>query len=210
MPHQDKEDLRTPLAELKDLLQPIQSVDLQETPRHGNAVLNLNSVAALALLAFGWSQKSTLKERFASARDATKRGFPSANLAGSYQALMVVLRACGNSLCQTIGNHLINRLRRGSQWLLMGRPTFAVDGSQFALPRTKKNLAAFAAAGRKSKAAYKKKADYAKAKTTQMAVTLCLHLSTGFPLFWSLGGSSDSERGLLLGCSIVYQSGHVW
>lgn len=41
-------------------------------------------------------------------------------------------------------------------------------------------------------------ADYAKAKTTQLTVSLCLHLGTGFPTLWNLGGSADSERGLLL------------
>jgi len=199
MPHQDKEDLRTPLAELKDLLAPIQKLSVKQIPRHGNAELNLTSVAMMALLAFGWSQKSTLGERFEFAHDATKRGLPSVKHARSYQSLMVALRACGNSLLQAISNHLIKCLKRGSKWRLLGRPTFAIDGSQFAVPRTKTNLAAFAAAGRKSKAAYKNKADYAKAKTTQIAVTLCLHLTTGFPLLWNLGGSSDSERGLLLG-----------
>lgn len=73
-----------------------------------------------------------------------------------------------------------------------------MDGSQFAVPRTAKNLAAFAAASRKAKSSYKKPADYAKAKTTQIAVSLCLHQGTGFPAFWNLGGSADSERGLLL------------
>jgi hypothetical protein len=83
-------------------------------------------------------------------------------------------------------------------WLYLGRPAFAVDGSQFAVPRTEKNLAKFAAASRKSKAAYKKAADRAKAKTTQIAASVCLHLTTGLPMFWNFGGSADSERGLLL------------
>ena len=77
MSHQDKEDLRTPLAELKDLLAPIQKLRLKQIPRQGNAELNLTSVAMMALLAFGWSQKSTLGERFDFAHDATKRGLPS-------------------------------------------------------------------------------------------------------------------------------------
>ena len=69
MSHQDKEDLRTPLAELKDLLAPIQKLRLKQIPRQGNAELNLTSVAMMALLAFGWSQKSTLGERFEFAHD---------------------------------------------------------------------------------------------------------------------------------------------
>ncbi|TVP96915.1 MAG: hypothetical protein EA381_16345 [Planctomycetaceae bacterium] len=44
----------------------------------------------------------------------------------------------------------------------------------------------------------KKAADRAKAKTTQIAASVCLHLTTGLPMFWNLGGSADSERGMLL------------
>ena len=58
-------------------------------------------------------------------------------------------------------------LRPQSNWLFLGRATFAVDGSQFAVPRTQRNLNHFAAAGRKNKAAYKKDADHAKAKTSR-------------------------------------------
>jgi hypothetical protein len=57
---------------------------------------------------------------------------------------------------------------------------------------------AFSAASKKSKDAYKSDADFSKAKTTQLALSLCLHLTTGLPIFWGLGGSADSERGLLL------------
>lgn len=49
-----------------------------------------------------------------------------------------------------------------------------------------------------AKSSYKNASDYAKPKTTQIAVSLCLHLGTGFPAIWNLGGSADSERGLLL------------
>ena len=198
MSHQDNGDLRTSLAALKDLLAPIQASDLGSIARHGNALLDLTSVAVMALLTFGWNQQQTLGRRFDHAHQATKRGFSSARLASSYQALTVALRACGDGLCHTICSRLIDQLSHTTNWLLLGRPTFAVDGSQFAVPRTQKNLDAFAAAGRKSKAAYKKKADYAKAKTTQIAVTVCLHLTSGLPVFWNFGGSSDSERGLLL------------
>lgn len=198
MSQQDGVDLRTPLAELKELLRPIREMDFGSIARHGNAALDLTAVAIMALLTFGWNQQQTLGKRFGDAHQATKRGFPSAFLAGSYQALMVALRSCGDGLCQAISLHLLNQLSNAPNWPLLGRPTFAVDGSQFAVPRTAKNLAAFAAAGRKSKAAYKNQADYAKAKTTQIAVSLCLHLTSGFPVFWNFGGSSDSERGLLL------------
>lgn len=198
MPHQDKDDLRTPVAELKELLAPIRAINVDGISRHGNAVLDLTGVMIIALLTFGWNQQQTLGGRFEDAQAAAKRTLGSMLLAGSFQALMVVLRASGDSLGRLLSDHLLSVLSQSEHWLLDGRPTFAVDGSQFAVPRTAKNLAAFAAASRKSKSSYKNASDYAKAKTTQIAVSLCLHLGTGFPAFWNLGGSADSERGLLL------------
>lgn len=198
MSHQDKDDLRTPVAELKDLLAPIRNVDIGGISRHGNAVLDLTGVIVTAVLAFGWNQEKTLGDRFQDARAAADRTLGGIPLAGSFQALMVVLRACGDSLIALVSDQLVARLSQSPDWLIYGRPTFAVDGSQFAVPRTSKNLAAFAATSRKSKSSYKNAADYAKAKTTQISVVLCMHLGTGFPTFWSLGGSADSERGQLL------------
>jgi hypothetical protein len=198
MSHQDQKDLRTPLAELKELFEPIAELELDTIPRHGNAQLSLTALAITALMTFGWNQQKTLGARFEVASEAAKRSFATHALAGSYQALMVALRACGNNLCQIIASFLIDRLRTTNSWEFLGRPTFAVDGSQFAVPRTKKNLAKLAAAARKGKAAYKNVADYSKAKTTQVYALLCLHLTTSFPMFWSFGGSSDSERGLLM------------
>ena len=110
---------------------------------------------------------------------------------------MVALRSCGDAMCQIISTHLVNHLCNSSRWLIYGRPTFAVDRTKFAVPRTNKNLSAFAAAADKTESDYKSKADYSKAKTTQIAVSLGMHLSTGFPAFWNFGGSSACERGLL-------------
>lgn len=199
MPHQDKDDLRTPVAELKELLASIGEAQVDGISRHGNAALDLTGVMVTALLTFGWNRQQTLGDGFDDARAAVRRTLGSVMLAGSFQALMVVLRACGDSISRVLSDHLLWVLSQSADWLLYGRPTFAVDGSQFAVPRTAKNLAAFAAASRKAKSSYKNASDYAKAKTTQIAVSLCLHLGTGFPAFWSLGGSADSERGLLLG-----------
>ena len=199
MSHQDKDDLRTPVAELKELLAPIRQVSLDGISRHGNAWLDLTGVMSTAILTFGWNQQQTLSDRFDDAQVAANRALGNVLLAGSFEALMVVLRACGDSLGRVLSHHLVFVLSQSKDWLLYGRPTFAVDGSQFAVPRTTKNLAAFAAASRKAKSSYKNASDYSKAKTTQIAVSLCLHLGTGFPAFWNFGGSADSERGLLLG-----------
>jgi hypothetical protein len=40
------------------------------------------------------------------------------------------------SIARTISEHLIDPLNKTSTWLLFGQPSFAVDGSQFAVPRT--------------------------------------------------------------------------
>jgi hypothetical protein len=198
MPHQDKDDLRTPLHELKEILAPLSQAQLENVSRHGNATVGGLAIAMLALLTFGWSRQKTLSERFETAHQAAQRLLGSIAIAGSHQALMVAMRACGKSLIEQIRQQMVLCLEAKANWLFLGRATFAVDGSQFAVPRTKKNLAHFAAASRKSKAAYKKDADYAKAKTTQIAVSLCLHLTSGLPFLWNTGGSADSERGLLL------------
>ncbi|MFG0262100.1 MAG: hypothetical protein ACF788_06905, partial [Novipirellula sp. JB048] len=125
---------------------PIRDARVDGISRHGNAVLDLTGVMIAALLTFGWNRQHPLGERFGDARMAAKRTLGNALLAGSFQALMVVLRACGDSLARVLSDQLIGRLSQSSEWLLYGRPTFAVDGSQFAVPRTAKNLAAFAAA----------------------------------------------------------------
>jgi len=138
MPHQDKDDLRTPLAELKALVRPFCDLDLGSVPRHGNAQLDQVGVVIMALLTFGWSQKQTIGERLDEAKQATRRIFKSAALAGSHQALMVALRACGDDLFLKIRSHLVKQLSESADWLYLGRPTFAVDGSQFAVPRTKR------------------------------------------------------------------------
>jgi len=64
MSHQDKDDLRTPVAELKELLAPIRQVSLDGISRHGNAWLDLTGVMITAILTFGWNQQQTLSDRF--------------------------------------------------------------------------------------------------------------------------------------------------
>lgn len=175
MPHQDEDDPRTPLHESKESLAPLAQAQLENVSRHGNSTLGGLGIAVLALLTFGWSRQKTLCERFATAHQASQHLqhlLGGSAIAGSHQALMVALRACGKSLTERIRQQMVLLLQTQSNWLFLGRATFAVDGSQFPVPKTKRNLAHFAAAGRKSKAAYKKQADHAKAKPTQIAVSL--------------------------------------
>lgn len=198
MPQQDSSGLRTPLVELKEIFSPLREAQLESVVRHGNATLCGPAIATLALLTFGWSEAKNLGERFKTARQATDRLFPNAAVASTHASVMVALRSCGKRLLAKVRVHIVAKLQTQGDWLFLGRPTFSVDGSQFAVLGTKANLAHFAAASRKSKAAYKNAADYAKAKTTQIAVSMCVHLTTGLPFLWKTGGSTDSERGLLL------------
>jgi hypothetical protein len=137
MPHQDKDDLRTPFHELKEILASLAEANLESVSRHGNASLGGLGTATLALLTFGWGRLKTLSVRFDTAQEATKRVCGGIAIAGSYQALMVALRSCGHVLLNRIREHLVLQLQAQSNWLFLGRPTFAVDGSQFAVPRTK-------------------------------------------------------------------------
>ncbi len=139
MPHQDTEDLRTPAAQFKLLMEPIQKLSFQAIYRHGNATLHLSGIAIVALLTFGWNQQRNLGERFEEARNAVRVSLDAVKLPGSFQALMVALRACGHELASTLIKYLLKHLSDSPSWLLLGRPTFAVDGSQFAVPGPKRN-----------------------------------------------------------------------
>ncbi len=52
MPHQDKDDLRTPLAELKALVRPFCDLDLGSVHRHGNAQPDQVGAVIMVLLTF--------------------------------------------------------------------------------------------------------------------------------------------------------------
>jgi len=198
MPHQDNDDLRTPLQDLKSLFELLPADQLLDFPRHGNATVNGIVLAMTAIITFGWTKKDALTERFQTARDAVSRMFSQATIATTRQGLFSALRPCGSQLQKLIRAALIERLKQESCWLFAGKPTFLIDGSQFAVPRSVKNLSFFAAASRKSKGTYKTDADLKKATTTQIAVSLCQHLGSGLPFAWNRGGSADSERSLLL------------
>ena len=167
MPHQDMEDLRTPLQELKSLFALLPTEQLEQIQRHGNALVNGCVLAMTAIATFGWAKEDAVTERFAGARDAISQLDGSKIITLTRQGLLAALSACGDSLLKVVRAALVSQLEASSGWLLLGKPTFGVDGSQFAVPRTKKNLEFFAAASRKSKGAYEKASDRSKALTTQ-------------------------------------------
>jgi hypothetical protein len=57
MSHQDTEDLRTAVAELKELLAPIRDVCLANINRQSNAILALAGLMTLAIQSYGWNQR---------------------------------------------------------------------------------------------------------------------------------------------------------
>lgn len=90
MPHQDKDDLRTPLHELKESLAPLAQAQLENVSQHGNSTLGGLGIAVLALLTFGWSRQRPLGERFATAHQASQHLqhlLGGSAIAGSHQAL---------------------------------------------------------------------------------------------------------------------------
>jgi len=63
MSHQDKDDLRTPVAELNELSAPICEVHVDAIARHVNATFDLTGVMVTALLTFGRNHSGRLSAR---------------------------------------------------------------------------------------------------------------------------------------------------
>lgn len=141
----------------------ISDEQLQDVQRPGNASIRANVVAITALVVFGWTKKDSHTKRFQFARDVVQRLLPNQTQVRSRQGLFSALKQCCDCLLRRIRRVLISRLEHAPCWLLAGKPTFAFDGSKFAVPRFSRNLAFFAAASRKSKGAYGTQADPMKA-----------------------------------------------
>ena len=193
MAHQDHSNLATPPTSLKDVFHWLLPAGFQFT-RHGNAVVEARTLAAQALAVCGWSPGRTLDARMNATLPAIRRFFPDATPATTRQGFCQALAACGDELVAQLSTQIADRLRglKGC-WTTAGRPTFAVDGSKFAAPRTAANQAAFAAATDDA-VDYAKSADAAKAKTVQVLLTVFWHIGSGLPIHWQLAPSNGSER----------------
>lgn len=197
--HQDRHKITSAVEVLKDLFHQFVPSDEEFQPRHGNASVSASTMVITALMAFGFTCGQNLTERFKTAIDAAENILPAhAKRFTTRQGLFKALLTGGEQLLLHVRSLLVQRLRRHNAWLMHGRPTFAVDGSRFLLPRTKANQAYFAAASRKEAMTYKKKQDLAKAATTQCNVSLCFHLGNALPFCWTAADSSQGERSLLL------------
>lgn len=200
MSHQEQIHSTTPLQALKELFQNAIPDNHQFQPRHGNAVVKTYTLVVTALMAFGGTAGKSLTQRCKLAMEAATRILPHCAIGfTSRQGLFKSLTTGGEQLVQQVRTLLTGWLVTRNDWLLFGKPTFAVDGSRFLLSRTKANQAYFSASIRKGATNYKKNTDAAKAATTQCNFSLCYHLGSFLPYCWQAADSSQGERGLLLG-----------
>lgn len=134
------------------------------------------------LMAFEAS--STLKDRFANARQALIEMFPGRRRPGrTYQGFAKALRSLPASASAALGAHLRDCHRRvaGEFWQRFGWTVLACDGTRVEAPRTRANEAAFGCAGRNKTG-------------PQLALTTLYHMNTGLPWTWRIGAGTEAER----------------
>lgn len=201
MSHQDNKDVAISLQTLKEVFDWLLP-DCAKVPRHGNAKISSFVLAATAIACWGCSTQRTLTQRVREAASAVQALFhqPTAH---TRQGVCDGLANCGEQLAAEVKKHICSRLRQlKGHWTTAGRPTYAVDGSKFAAPRTAPNQDAFAVLSAQGKSRGKKKkskryrnaADAAKAMTVQVLATVFWHIGSGLPVTWRLSASSGSER----------------
>lgn len=202
MSHQDSTDRRTSISNLEAVFEFLLPPELDDSRRHGNATVSCRTLAAMALVCWGWSSRRTLSQKMAEASEVVTTLLPEAQSA-SRQGVCQALRRCGSRIQYVIWKHLQQELPRlKGYWTTAGRPTFAVDGTKFIAPRTVQNQQQFAAATpvrssrRKQSRSkrYRSRGDAAKAMTVQLLATVCWHLGSGMPACWKLAPSHGSER----------------
>ena len=196
MVHQDRTNLPTVPASLEDVFLWLLPADIP-FPRHGNAVVDGRILAAQALAVWGWADGRTLDARMKIATPAVQRYFPTTPPIATRQGLCQALATCGDQLVSQLNARIFDRLRGLTGcWTTAGRPTFAIDGTKFAAPRTAANQAAFAAAS--SNAGYATQAAAAKAQSVQVMLSVFWHIGSGLPASWELAPSNSGERTLAL------------
>jgi hypothetical protein len=134
----------------------------------------------------------TLAARFAAARDAVVKMYPSRLRPGATRAgFAKALAARGDGLLATLAGHLRERTRAAAEaagrWRVAGTrfAAFAADSSKWAAPRTRANQAAFGCAGKANSG-------------PQALLAALVHLGTGLPWAWPVGRAGhDDERGLV-------------
>ena len=166
-------------------------------------------LAATALL-WAWSDETNLGTRLVTARKIALFLFPSQEkVAGSYQAFIKLLVRWTPALVTLIQAALQARMPTDLKavWRVDGRLLFGMDGSKIALPRTRSNERAYAAAHRRKQRKRKNKlrrrrkrrgpAGLKKAAMPQLSLVTFWHVGSGLPWTWRIGTSYAGERTLV-------------
>jgi len=195
MTHQTPQNLRSMVRELQEIFEQLLPAEQEYAQRHGNARLETQWLATVAIITWGWTHHETVTQRVVAAivvansvlgvEDiATRQGFQKA-LKSISQKLVPQVIDCFAEYTSKIAGH----------WSSGGKVNFAIDGTKFSAPRTEANQKMFAASQTtKKKKTYNKKSDAAKAATVQLLVTTAWHIGTGLPYRWKIDGSAGSER----------------
>lgn len=196
MSHQDLKDVLTNREALKAVFDLLLPRETRNISRHGNATICPRTLAAIAVACWGWTDQRTLGQRMREAVTIVRRVLGSSET-GSRQGVCKAMARCGDDLIAMVLEHARSRLKQlKGHWHTAGKPTFAVDGSKFAAPRTKANQQAFANTSSKKKRnkGYRKQSDASKAMSVQVLLTVFWHVGSGLPACWRLTASGGSER----------------
>jgi hypothetical protein len=205
MSHQDQDGrVRFNAAYLKLALQWLLGQSLAEVRFRDDCTWSPLHLASAALL-WVWSDESTLKERFVTARKIAALIYrPQQEFARSYQCFMKLLERWTEELLSRVMTALRRRMCEALApfWEVHGFVLFGVDGSRIELPRTQSHEAAYSLARHKKPRRGKRnrrkkprtKAHTMKANTPLMWLTLLWHAGTGLPWAWRIGPTDSSER----------------
>ena len=134
-----------------------------------------------------WENSSTLKDRFAYARDCLIKMFPFKRRPGhSYQGFVKARTKLTRTIHEFLQDHLACHHERIAfqRWRIGGWVPLAMDGSLFKTPRTKANEKEIGCAGRDK-------------ASPQITAVVLYHVLTGLPWDWQMGPGKTSERSLL-------------
>jgi hypothetical protein len=188
-PRRPRVDVSSYLIQLRESIArwlPSNSLPLIDGRRWSDRML----VIAAVLMA--WAAGSTLGQRFAAARDAVVKMYPSRKRpGGTYEGFVAALTRRGPGLLSVLVGHLREQTRRTAEahgcWEVGGRLAFAVDSTKLDLPMSRANEDEQAGFGVASKGG----------SWPQVLLGTLVHLGTGLPWSWRCAGARGSERDLL-------------
>ena len=197
MSHQDT---ITKSSHLRHVTQWLLQGIVWDQPLHARCTWTFKWLASTALL-WAWSSEQTLRERFDCSQRITIWLQSNKKAKTSMQAFVEVLCRHTAYLRTKLLQVCRERMRDFPQWKTFGFVVFGMDGSDFAVPRTKSNQEAFTTDGKSPYQQKKKK----KSKQTQklrnnprILMTTLFHSALALPWDWRLGSKSDNERAQLL------------